>query len=99
MDIARGTGGREIYKLTTMGRVGKFSYMAYYDKLLIGDTKSGDGRLWPGHTHTLSDGVKFAYDFTDKHSLSLSYDKMKSRYRGYDLCIQTGIMAIISPIC
>lgn len=73
--------------------------MAYYDKLLIGDTKSGDGRLWPGHTHTLSDGVKFAYDFTDKHSLSLSYDKMKSRYRGYDLCIQTGIMAIISPIC
>lgn len=84
VDIARGTGGREIYKLTTMGRVGKFSYMAYYDKLLIGDTKSGDGRLWPGHTHTLSDGVKFAYDFTDKHSLSLSYDKMKSRYRGYD---------------
>lgn len=84
VDIARGTGGREIYKLTTMGRVGKFSYMAYYDKLLIGDTRSGDGRLWPGHTHTLSDGVKFAYDFTDKHSLSLSYDKMKSRYRGYD---------------
>lgn len=84
VDIARGTGGREMYKLTTMGRVGKFSYMAYYDKLLIGDTKSGDGRLWPGHTHTLSDGVKFAYDVTDKHSLSLSYDKMKSRYRGYD---------------
>ena len=44
VDIARGTGGREIYKLTTMGRVGKFSYMAYYDKLLIGDTKSGAGK-------------------------------------------------------
>lgn len=34
VDIARGTGGREIYKLTTMGRVGKFSYMAYYDKVV-----------------------------------------------------------------
>lgn len=84
IDFSKGTGGKESYKFDSMGKLGKFGYNAYYNRTLIGDTKDGDGKKWPGHTRTNSGGAKFTYDFNDNNHLSMYYDEVSSRYRGKD---------------
>ena len=82
IDFSKGTGGRESYKFDSMGKSGKFGYNAYYNRTLIGDTKDGDGKKWPGHTRTNSGGAKFTYDFSDNDHLSMYYGEVCSKYRG-----------------
>ena len=87
IDLSTGQQGHENYKFNTMGRAGddgKFSYLAYHNKNMTGDMKAGDGKIWPGHTHTESTGVKLAYDLAENNKASISYDEMKSDYRGKD---------------
>lgn len=88
IDVSRGSFGKENYKLNTQGRYGAFSYNAYYDKTLIGDTKDGDGKTWPGHTNTESYGMKAAYDLNKKQTLTVNYDYVKSKYSGRDFVYQ-----------
>lgn len=85
VDVARGSFGKQVYHVNTQGRKGKFSYNAYYNADKRGDYKDGDGRRWPGHTDTKSDGVKLAYDLTPDHTVTFQYDWMDSKYNGQDL--------------
>lgn len=71
--------------MNTQGRKGKFSYNAYYNADKRGDYQDGEGRRWPGHTDTKSDGVKLAYDLTPDHTVTFQYDWMDSKYNGQDL--------------
>ncbi len=85
VDAARGSFGKQVYHVNTQGRKGKFSYNAYYNADKRGDYQDGEGRRWPGHTDTKSDGVKLAYDLTPDHTVTFQYDWMDSKYNGQDL--------------
>ena len=93
IDLSTGQQGNENHKFSTMGRAGddgKFSYLAYHNRLLSGDMKAGDGKVWPGHTHTESTGVKLAYDLAENNKASISYDEMKSDFSGEDFIYNNG---------
>lgn len=84
VDISKGSFSKEAYRFNTQGQRAKLGYNLYYNKSLIGDTKDGNGNLWPGRTNTKNKGIKFTYDFNDDHKLTFSYDKLSSDYHGQD---------------
>ena len=72
------------YKLNTQGRQGKVGYHVYYDDKHSGDFKDGSGKKWQSDIDSKSVGLKVNYDITADHKLSLSYDRTKSDFNGYD---------------
>ena len=89
ISVGQGTMGKEDYKFTTQGKIGKVSYNAYHTKNLIGDTKDGEGKTWEGRTNATNNGVKVTYEFEDDNKLTVSYDKNKSAYSGQDYIYST----------
>lgn len=84
IDVAGGSFDKKQYKLNTMVRRDKLGINVYYDKDKSGDIKDGSGKTWPSKLDSTSYGVKFTYDISDDHVLTLSYDQLKSEYSGYD---------------
>ena len=59
-------------------------YHVYYDDKHSGDFKDGSGKKWQSDIDSKSVGLKVNYDITADHKLSLSYDRTKSDFNGYD---------------
>ena len=85
VDVSGGTFGKQHYKLNTMGRQDKVGYNVYYDKTKSGDVKDGEGKKWPSSLDSQALGLKVTYDFTNDHTLTMSYDRNKADYSGFDL--------------
>lgn len=84
IDVSSGNFSTREYKLNTMGRQGKLGYNVYYDDKHSGDFKDGSGVEWKSDIDSTSAGLKLNYDITDNHKLTLSYDKTKAEFSGYD---------------
>lgn len=85
VDISSGSFDTKQYRLNTMGRQGKVGYNVYYDNKKSGDFKDGDGKTWKSDIDSKSVGVKVDYEFAPDHKLSVSYDRTKSDFNGYDI--------------
>ena len=59
-------------------------YHVYYDDKHSGDFKDGSGKKWQSDIDSKSVGLKVNYDINADHKLSLSYDRTKSDFNGYD---------------
>ena len=84
IDVSAGNFSTRQYKLNTQGRQGKVGYHVYYDDKHSGDFKDGSGKKWQSDIDSKSVGLKVNYDITADHKLSLSYDRTKSDFNGYD---------------
>lgn len=84
IDVSAGNFSTREYKLNTQGRQGKVGYHVYYDDKHSGDFKDGSGKKWQSDIDSKSVGLKVNYDITADHKLSLSYDRTKSDFNGYD---------------
>ncbi len=84
IDTSAGSFGAYDQNFFTQGKADKVGYKAYYNRSEQGDITDGDGKIWPGHSKTVSKGAELAFNFNKNHKLTISRGDINSVFSGKD---------------
>ena len=76
-----GSFGRENYRLSTSGKVGKIGYSVGMSKDITGDYKDAKGVKWPSHSNTSAWNAKITAELSKKSDLTFAVDRYTAHYR------------------
>ncbi len=72
-NVSSGNFGKEEYKLSTEGKVGKTSYRIYGQKAISGDFKDGNSVKWNTHDNAENAGIMLRQELSEGSDITLNY--------------------------